>query len=135
MAATEGDDELMAGPPCWPGPGEDHGWTARVRLAVDSFVVPARIRDTRTPDVQKKYALIKVCEDPAICPVEFERLDEGLFLKRRVIDGRYSIPGTFGCTQHLIYKIGLDEVKIFSVCDTNGRHKETRCDGCLGEAH
>jgi hypothetical protein len=105
-------------------------FTARLKLALESFPIPEAIR-TRTPEVQKKFALVKLCEDPVYCPLVFERRAEGLFLQRRNFDGRYSIPATFGCTQHLEFKIGVDnEVKIFSVCGINGCTKETPCDGC-----
>jgi hypothetical protein len=123
MAAAGDGDAAMAG-------GDEADFTARLKHAVDSFPIPEAIR-TRTPEVQKKFAFVKLCENPVYCPLVFERRAEGLFLQRRNFDGRYSIPATFGCTQHLEYKIGVDnEVKIFSVCGISGCTKETPCDGC-----
>ena len=123
-AAGDGDVAMAAG-------DAEADFTARLKLALESFPIPDAMRKNRSPDVVKKFAFIKLCENPVYCPLVFEHRDMGLFLPRRNFDGRYSIPATFGCTQHLEIKIGMDnDVKIFSVCSLNGCSKETPCDGC-----
>ena len=124
MAAAAGDgDEPMDG-------GADADFTERLKLELASFIIPAEIRRSRTADVQRKYALVKLCEDPGICPVVFERSEGRLSLKRRDFDGSFSILATYACTQHLVFKIGFEEVKIFSVCGIGKCVREIPCDAC-----
>ena len=44
---------------------EDADFTERLKLALDFFVMPEAIRKYRSATVQRKYAFIKLCEDPA----------------------------------------------------------------------
>jgi hypothetical protein len=60
MAAAGDGDAAMAG-------GDEADFTARLKHAVDSFPIPEAIR-TRNPEVQKKFAFVKLCENPVYCP-------------------------------------------------------------------
>ena len=60
MAAAGDGDAAMAG-------GDEADFTARLKHAVDSFPIPEAIR-TRNQEVQKKFAFVKLCENPVYCP-------------------------------------------------------------------